>query len=209
MTDPQRPRPQFGEYATPEAQRNAIKVPLDDVESVPVQSQESPSSHITVQGVQRPDTSRQNAGSSDAAPRGAGRDDIRLKEGGRVVPSAGDRFATIALLGLGLITAFMTLPALMNLPAAIGPAFTQLGIGDFTTDDLAFSLGWGALITQVVVWGLALWLSVRTLRRGKLAWWIPLVAGVIANIVVIAAIAVAMSADPAFMEYVNQMSAAS
>ena len=37
MSDTPRPRPQFGEYATPDEQKKAIKVPLDDVESVPVE----------------------------------------------------------------------------------------------------------------------------------------------------------------------------
>lgn len=178
MSDDERPRPQFGEYATPEAQRDAIKVPLDHNEDIPVQSHVSPSSHITVQDAPQ------------AHPRA----------------SSGDRVATIALLGIGLITIFMTIPALVNLPEAMGPAFIQLGIGTFTATEFALTLGWGALITESVLLILAGWLSLRALRRGKLAWWIPLVFGVIANIVVFAAIAIAMTADPAFMEYVNQMS---
>lgn len=180
MSDNERPRPQFGEYATPEAQRDAIKVPLDHAESIPVQSHESASTHITVQ---------------DAPPQ-------------QKRASNGDRFATVILLGIGLVTVLMTIPALLNLPEAIASAYSQLGVGTFSSDDLALSLGWGALLTEVVLWIVALWLSLRVLRRGKMAWWIPLVLGVIANIVVVAAITIAMMADPAFMEYVNQMSVA-
>ncbi len=194
MSDNERPRPQFGEYATPEAQRNAIKVPLDDAEQIPVQSKESPSSHISVQG---------------ARPQGAGHNEFHPQDAGRLPrtrPSGADKFATVALLGIGLMTIFLTMPALLNLPAAIGPAFTQLGIGTFTTTDFALTLGWAALAAQVVLWVIALWLSLRNLRRAKLAWWIPLVFNVVANIVVFAVIAIAMTADPAFLEYVEQMS---
>ncbi|GGE84644.1 DUF6264 family protein [Mycetocola zhadangensis] len=184
MAENERQRPQFGEYATPDQQRDAIKVPLDDHESIPVESHVSPTSHISVQGT--PHTSAPAAGASK--------------------PSAGDRFATIALLGIGLITVLMTIPALTNLPPAITSAFAQLDVGEYTSDGLAHSLGVGALVTEIVLWIVAAWLSTRALRKGKRAWWIPVVFGVVANIVVFGAITVAMTVDPAFTEYVNRMS---
>lgn len=183
MDEDKRPRPQFGEYATPDQQRDAIKVPLSDHESVPVESHVSPTSHISVQGTPH----------------------AKPVSGDRATPSAGNRFATVALLGIGLVTVLLTVPALLDLPAAIAPAFTQLGVGNFTANELARTMGWGALVAEIVLWVLALWLSLRALRQGKLAWWIPLVFGVIANVVVFAAIAIAMTADPAFTEYVNRM----
>lgn len=175
MSDTPRPRPQFGEYATPEEQKKAIKVPLDDTESVPVESQMSPTSHITMQPTARP------------APNG-------------------NRFATVLLLGIGLVTVLLSMPALLDLPAATRSAFSQLGVGEFTSDALATTMGWTALIIEVVLWGVALWLSLRALNRGKVAWWIPLVFGVIANIAVFVCVAVAMAGDPSFAEYVNRTS---
>ena len=175
MSDSPRPRPQFGEYATPDEQRAAIKVPLDDIEPVPVESQVSPTSHISVQAPQR------------KAP-------------------SGDRFATVLLLGIGLVTILLSLSALVDLPDAITAAFAQLDVGEFTSTGLAVTMGWTAIVVEVLLWGLALWLSLRALGRGKAAWWIPLVFGVIANIAVFACIAIAMAGDPAFTEYVNRMS---
>lgn len=175
MSDTSRPRPQFGEYATPEEQRKAIKVPLDDAESIPVESQVSPTSHISVQTPARP------------AP-------------------SGDRFATILLLGIGLVTILLSMSALVDLPDAIKSAFAQLEVGEFTSASLATAMGWTAIAVEVVLWGLALWLSLRALNRGKTAWWIPLVFGVIANVAVFACVAIAMAGDPAFSEYVNRMS---
>jgi hypothetical protein len=175
MTDTPRPRPQFGEYATPEEQKRAIKVPLDHAESIPVESQVSPTSHISVQTPARP------------AP-------------------GGDRFATVLLLGIGLATILLSAPALIDLPDAMRSYFSQLEIGKFTSDALATTMGWTALVLEVVLWGLALWLSMRALSRGKVAWWIPLVFGVIANIAVFVCVAVAMAGDPSFAEYVNRTS---
>ncbi len=173
MTDPQRPRPQFGEYATPDEQRKAIKVPLEDDEPVPVESHVSPSSHISVQTPAR------------KAP-------------------GGDRFATVLLLGIGLVTILISLSALVDLPDAISAAFAQMEVGDFTSTGLAATMGWTAIVIEVVLWGLALWLSLRALGRGKTAWWIPLVFGVIANVAVFVCIAIAMAGDPSFAEYVSR-----
>lgn len=175
MSDTSRPRPQFGEYATPEEQKKAIKVPLDHTESVPVESQVSPTSHISVQTPAR------------TAP-------------------GGNRFATVLLLGIGLVTVLLSMPALLDLPAAIRSTFAQLEVGEFTSVALATTMGWTALIIEVVLWGVALWLSVRALNRGRVAWWIPLVFGVIANIAVFVCVAVAMAGDPSFAEYVNRTS---
>ncbi|MET4638995.1 DUF6264 family protein [Mycetocola sp. 2940] len=179
MSDAQRPRPQFGEYATPEEQKKAIKVPLDDTESMPVASKESPTSHISVQGSPR----------TQAVPAG---------------PS-GDRVATMTLLGIGLLTILLSMSALVDLPTAIDTAFAQLGLEDYTSFALGSALGWTALILAVALWVAALWLSMRALRRGRKAWWIPLVFGVLGNVVVFACVAFAMVGDPAFTEYMNQM----
>jgi hypothetical protein len=179
VSDVQRPRPEFGEYATPEEQRKAIKVPLDHHES-PVASQESPESHISVQG-----------GPHSHAP---------------ARRSSGDRVATMSLLGIGLLTILLSMSALLDLPKAIDMAFAQLDLGSYTSTALGSALGWTALIISIVLWGLALWLSLRALRRGHVAWWIPLVFGVIANIAVFACVAFAMTGDPAFTDYVTRAS---
>ncbi|WP_411721558.1 DUF6264 family protein [Mycetocola sp.] len=179
MSDIQRPRPQFGEYATPEEQQKAIKVPLDDSESMPVASQESPSSHISVQGGRTAQVPAKRA--------------------------TADRVATMMLLGIGLMTILLSLPALIDLPKSIDTAFAQLDLGDYTSTALGSALGWTALLISAALWGFALWLSLRALRRGRIAWWIPLVFGVIGNIAVFACIAFAMAGDPAFSDYVNRV----
>jgi multisubunit Na+/H+ antiporter MnhC subunit len=179
VSDMQRPRPQFGEYATPEQQRKAIKVPLDDTESMPVESQQSPTSHISVQGGPTPEAPSKRATT--------------------------DRLATMILLGIGLMTILLSVPALLDLPKSIDTAFAQLDLGNYTSTALGSALGWTALVISVALWGFALWLSLRALRLGRVAWWIPLVFGVIANIAVFACIAFAMAGDPAFTDYVNRV----
>lgn len=168
-------RPQFGEYATPEEQRRAIKVP--DVHSEPESAVAEPVSP------KQPD---QKAG-SDA------------------VAAAPDRLATYTLLAIGLFSALSTVPMLLDLPATITRAYAQLGVSDFTSDATASVVGWVVLVVQFGLWVLALLLSLRQIGRGKRSWWIPLVIGVVANLILIVSLMILMMIDPAFTEYVNTM----
>ncbi|MBN9169087.1 MAG: hypothetical protein J0J11_04055, partial [Microbacterium sp.] len=45
--------------------------------------------------------------------------------------------------------------------------------------------------------------ALRTLRRGRISWWIPLVGAVVTYAVVYICIAVPLLGDPAFMQYVT------
>jgi hypothetical protein len=118
-------------------------------------------------------------------------------------PVAGDRIATSILLGLGLVGLIVTMPGLLDLPGLIRPALVQMGVSGYSSDGLASAMGILALGLQIALWVGAIILSSRSLRAGRLTFWIPLVAGVAANLVVVICLAVAMGADPAFMEYVR------
>jgi len=191
-----RPRPQFGEYASPEEQRARIQEPVDEQRAeelgiAPV----VPVDRKTAEPTLREQT-RQHAPSSStpqsAAPATTGRR-----------PVTGDRLATSILLGLGLVGLFVTMPGLLDLPGLIRPALVQLGVSGYSSDALASAMGILALGLQIAIWIGAIVLSGRSLRAGRLTFWIPLVAGVVANIVVVICLAIAMGADPAFIEFVR------
>ncbi|MGK9146528.1 hypothetical protein KXS11_02725 [Plantibacter flavus] len=191
-----RPRPQFGEYATPEEQRASIKEPFDHQRAeelgvapvVPAGQQQVPPAQPTLR-----EQTRASAPESPAAP--------VLPNGRR--PVTGDRLATSLLLGLGLVSIIVIMPNLLDLPGLIRPALVQFGVSGYSSDALASAMGILALGLQIALWIGAVVLSSRSLRAGKLTFWIPIVAGVVANIVVVVCIAIAMGADPAFMEYVR------
>jgi hypothetical protein len=196
MSEP-RPRPQFGEYATPEEQRASIAEPIDaqraeELGVAPV----VPADH----GPAQPTLREQTRHTTDAAPvttpaPSAGQATRR--------PVTGDRLATSILLGLGLVSFIVMMPGLLDLPGLIRPALVQMGVSGYSSDGLASAMGVLALGLQIALWVGAIILSGRSLRAGRLTFWIPLVAGVAANIVVVICIAIAMGADPAFMEYVR------
>lgn len=190
-----RPRPQFGEYASPEEQRARIAEPIDEQRAeelgiapvVPVERQPRQQHEPTLREQTREPGVVQPRAPIVAAKR----------------PVAGDRLATSILLGLGLVGLIVTMPGLLDLPGLIRPALVRMGVSGYSSDGLASAMGILALGLQIALWVGAIILSSRSLRAGRLTFWIPLVAGVAANLVVVICLAVAMGADPAFMEYVR------
>lgn len=190
MTDQDpRPRPQFGEYATPEEQRASIQVPPESAhadEPVPV-----PASRSTEEGT-RPTVGRfepeRDSVSKPVAPAG----------------NSADRIATIALLAIGLFNVLTTVPGLLDLPSTLNAAFERMGLGSFTPTPAASVIGVGLAIFYALAWLVTLALSLRSLRAARLSFWIPLVAGVVVTIVAMICFLVLFFGDPAFMEYVSR-----
>lgn len=197
MSEP-RPRPQFGEYASPEEQRARIAEPIDEQRAeelgiapvVPIDTKPEPT--LREQTRQAPQPLAPDESSSPVA----------LPPGGRR-PVTGDRLATSILLALGLIGLIVTMPNLLDLPGSIRPALVQFGVSGYSSDALASAMGVLALGLQIAIWIAAVVLSMRSLRTGRLTFWIPLVAGVAVNIVLFICLAIAVGADPAVMEFVR------
>jgi hypothetical protein len=183
-----RPRPQFGELATPEEQRAAIAVPVDRAAAEPVP--------IEAEGARR---RHEASGSGRPAP----------SPGPATGRQPADRFASWALLGVGLFNILTTTPALLDLPGAIDQFFDSAGLDPYGPVAAARILGIGALVVNIALWVLVLVLVQRRVASGRTSWWIPLVAGVVANLVVLVCVGSAMTIDPAVFEYIRQMSGAS
>lgn len=165
-----RPRPQFGEYATPEEQRARIQRP---------EVTESLEAGVAPQPEPAPAT-------ASTAPTARG-------------PLA-DRVATFVLLVYGLISTISTIVQLLDFPGYAERAAQILG-ADATYTALSAGYVWGAVASVVYAVGylLTAWLTWRRLRRGRIAFWVPLVGFVATTLVAGACITVALMADPAFL----------
>lgn len=174
-----RPRPAYGEYATPEEQRAAIRQPDPLGEERAAQEARIP------------------VGEYAPPPRQpAATEPDRLR---------GDRIATWVLLAVGAFSVLSLIPSLFRMPEVFDLAFAQNGMPGFTSDELANSVALVMGVEQIGLLALAAWLSIRSMRRGRVSWWIPLVIGVVANLIFIVLGAYVMLSDPAFSAYVNQM----
>lgn len=116
-----------------------------------------------------------------------------------------DTALTFGLLAIGLYFVLSGFVGFSQLPEVFDQMFAQLGIGDFTSDQAAVTIGIVANIVQPVIWAIAALGASVWLRRGRIAFWWPLAGGVLANLIVVILVGVVMSSDPAYAEYVTQM----
>jgi hypothetical protein len=175
-----RPRPQYGEYATPEEQRARIAKP--DVSLVYEPSpvlDESPAPA---------------AAPATRAARAAGPGAAAEVPRSRSV----DRIVAFALLAYGLVNVISSFPALIDFEAYADTMFGLLGV-DATLTDPAAGRPWGiaAAIVLAVGWVVTAALTWFAIRRGRLSWWIPLVGGVVFTFASAMLVLVPIMNDPA------------
>jgi hypothetical protein len=168
-----REQPRYGEYATPEEQRARIGHPVHDA---PAPTAAPPAPTWGAAGVPQP---------------------VRTQH-------PVDRIVTIALLVYGAVNVALSLVSFLDLPAVADMTYRMMGIAGTFTDTPAARV-WGVIAAVVLVLGYAAtaWLSVRTLRRGRRAWWIPVVGAILTYVVVSVCVSVPLMADPAFLGYLR------
>jgi hypothetical protein len=196
MSDPgARPRPQYGEYATPEQQRAAIKAPETNPHYAPPEELQSYQA-ASAAGPTNADarfTAQGEAGSDRPA------DSTALRH-------PADRVVTIALLVLGLYNVITTVAGRGGIADQIDAAYQSMGLaGNYVVTPLT-----GIVADVVAVAFLALWVAAAALSswaivRGRMAFWIPLVAGVVASIVSGVGYLILFLHDPTFLAYMQHL----
>ncbi|MFB9310658.1 hypothetical protein BJY17_003521 [Agromyces hippuratus] len=175
----ERPRPQYGEYA-PEGW--TWTPPVDERAAASDAAIAEPAAAVTP---------------AQAAPSGA------AAAGAHPI----DRMWTIALLVIGVFGALYNSLSLFQLPTtALESAklsASMLGIdgpADFTPGPAVPVYIFVGIALQLLLWvGALLWSRAR-MRTGRLAWWVPLLAGVAAFIVVVVVGMLVFASDPAFLQ---------
>jgi hypothetical protein len=114
-----------------------------------------------------------------------------------------DVVLTVALLAYGLMTVLTSLSGAGDLGRTIDQVYAMQGLGDYTPTALAGTLTTAANLAQVVLLAVAAFVSYRLLKAGRIAFWVPLVAGVIAALLVGVFGVILMMSDPAFQEYLG------
>jgi hypothetical protein len=115
-----------------------------------------------------------------------------------------DRILSYGLLVLAAFNVITGIPPMLDLAGTLQRTYTAAGLGAYTSDSLASSIGVAINITQVVLLLAAVVLTLGNLRRGRISFWIPLTAGVVATVVMMVLLAFAIFGDPGFTAYVDQ-----
>jgi hypothetical protein len=145
MSD-ERPRPQYGEYATPEQQAAAMGKKYVPPVPEPVAAPPTPT----------------NAGATYARP-------YPQRQPGYV-----NRFFTVFFLGLGALMLFADAPVYLNFASALRGAYESSGIS-ITVPSSLNPAGIPILVANVILYLASVLLSILALRRGRIAFYIPVV----------------------------------
>lgn len=180
-----RPRPQYGEYATPEEQRARISQP--DVTDALEKGTSSPEAEIASPAAPANDSA------TVAAPAAA-------ETVAPVKKRSVDRIVTFGLLTYGLITVVTSFGALVDYNGYAEQVLTMMGADASLAEGLD-GRTWGMAAALVLAFG---WLATAALSwwnlsKARISWWIPLVGGVVFNTVSAALMLTPLMSDPAIM----------
>lgn len=116
----------------------------------------------------------------------------------------GDRVVTIILLVLGGCGALYSAAVLYQMPASFELMAAALEVDGFVLPDSIRTLGTVGALIVLAVYALNLLYSIQRMRRGALAFWVPLAAAVVSFIVVFAMTAIAGNQVPELMREMSE-----
>jgi len=115
-----------------------------------------------------------------------------------------DIVLTTFLLLVGVYDVVVSSESFTSLGAALATAFEQQGIAGFASQDYADSLGATANVIRAGLLVIAIVCSLLLISQRRLAFWVPLAAGVLAAATVVVCVLLVVIADPGFAAYVGQ-----
>lgn len=198
-TDPQRRQPpQYGEYATPEEQRAAIKQPADWQLEAATDAAAAPPAPTAYQ-----------PGAAPRPPQGPPsgphwpEDESRPPQASQVPMRAGfgDRLITFVLLGFGLYNVVDTIVNALSGGALARESGAALGEEESQLIRSFPAWFWmGTAVVYAVVWLVTLLISLSAMRAGRRAFWIPVLGAILAGVLLIALMAIVIGQNPGLLD---------
>jgi len=229
MTDP-RPRPQYGEYATPEEQAKAmgITAPAPTDTDSTLADASAPAVPVA-DAVQTPPAYGENApaGSAPFVPPSASGTEVAAPAAftsstaaPAVAPAAGggsaasavpaprarrrwDVILTAVLLGMGVVSVVSSIPQYADFGATMQAGISQLGYGEYTAVALANTIGIAINVTQIVLYLVTAFVAIRVVQRGRIGFYIPLIGAFVSGVATVVLLIVAIAGDPALLAQIS------
>ncbi|TFC51207.1 hypothetical protein E3T26_02725 [Cryobacterium sp. TMT1-21] len=106
---------------------------------------------------------------------------------------------TLSLLVFGLLATIFFIGALSGLPDAFKILYEQRDLGTYTPDDAIPGLIVAGSIAEALIWLATAVGSILMTVRGKRAFYLPLIGGVVSFTVLIVIVSVALTTDPTLL----------
>lgn len=172
MSDEERPKPLYGEYASEEERALALK-----------RSGASP--------LAEPKESR-----TGSSPRPTPASTLNRR-------NSVDRITTVFLLAFGAVFILGGAPNYLNFGGMLRETLQGFGVSDYPVTEQAAGFGIAMLASQVIFWIAAAVLSYRRIARHALAWWVPILAGVLSFVVLVVLLGSLLATDPGVLSTIS------
>jgi hypothetical protein len=187
-----RPRPEYGEYASPAEQAEAMGISEAELAAVTAPKPAPGKPADEVEAKIEP--------TADLLPPPRPEDAIPLPP--PPAPAAAknrrwDRAATYAMLFVGIYWLVVFTASFRDLGTAMEQTTKMLDLGEFTSFALADSFGFWLSIIVPVVYVITAGIAIVRVRAGKLAFFVPLIGAGVGGVITLVFFTILMYSDPA------------
>jgi hypothetical protein len=189
-----RPRPQYGEYATPEEVAEA-RGPLPVEPTDPVSRLAAP---ITSQASARAAKTgaRPSPGLRSAPPpRGA---PVATRH-----PRQANNLITVLLLVFGIWNTVVSIPSYLDFGAVLSQAVDISGYGTVTFGPMGHTAGIVLLVISLLILIAAIGVSLQLIRSGRRSVWVPIAAAALYLVALLVVMTVVVANTPAFLHVLH------
>lgn len=114
-----------------------------------------------------------------------------------------DVLFTTFLLAVGAFDVVTSWAQVADLPSALQTLYASQGVGEYTSIGFATSVGLVANLLRATILVVVIVLSLVRIQHKRRAFWIPLIGGVAAAVVLMVGVTVAMLGDPALLSFLE------
>jgi hypothetical protein len=115
-----------------------------------------------------------------------------------------DITVTIILIVVGLLGTLLAIAILTAVPQAVQVLYTQEGLGTYSPAPAVAQLITAGSITEAAVWLAATTVSILLLVRGRRAFYVPLIGGVVGFVVLFVFMSIVLTTDPTLFDYFSR-----
>jgi len=195
----ERPRPRYGEYATPEEVAEARgPLPPDPADATdPISRLAAPIERpVSLRGLQAGGPPRQTRPPRPTPP-------PRPRPAGARPPRPGNNLITVLLLVFGIWNTVSSIPSYLDFGPVLSQGVQLAGYGSVEFGAIAHTAGIVLLVVSFLLLIAAVGVSLRLIRDGRRSIWVPVAAGILYFVVSLVVMTIIVANTPAVTDVLH------